>query len=272
MKLYVCPNTARENQLTAARHCIHVLESRMGAVCAMTPETSQVLFGQAHGPALSPADCDLIVSIGGDGAVLRAAQTAVACDKPVLGINAGRLGYLCALDEGELEALPADGWLDSLSLTHRSLLAFSYEGQSHVALNDVVVTKNNFGSTVSLQVMRQGQEFAAWRGDGLILSTPTGSTSYCLSAGGPIVDPAVDALILTPICPHFGDARAAILSGEEPVTVMVRDAHANEACIYADGTRIGLLHAPLTVRQYEKPLWLYARQHAFAGLLEAQRR
>ena len=72
MKLYVCPNTARENQLAAARHCISVLENRMGAVCVLAPETSQVLFGGAHGPALSPADCDLIVSIGGDGAVLRA--------------------------------------------------------------------------------------------------------------------------------------------------------------------------------------------------------
>ena len=133
------------------------------------------------------------------------------------------------------------------------------------------MTKNNFGSTVSLQVMRQGREFAAWRGDGLILSTPTGSTSYCLSAGGPIVDPALNAIILTPICPHFGDARASILSGAESVTVSVRDAHANEACIYADGTRIGLLTEPLTVRQYEKPLRLYAKSAVFHGLRLAQR-
>lgn len=266
MKLYVCPNATRESQLQSARQCIDILEKRLGAVCVLSPESSLSLFGKAHGPALSPAECDLIVAIGGDGTVLRAAQTAIAWDKPILGINAGRLGYLCALDASALAENPEENWLHSLALSNRSLLAFSYKGQQILALNDVVITKENFGATVTLEVERQQRQFALWRGDGLILSTPTGSTSYCLSAGGAVVDPAVDALILTPICPHFGDARASILGANEPITVSVQDAHANQACIYADGLRIGLLHQPLTVRRSEKYLRLYTRSEIFCGL------
>lgn len=264
MKLYVFPNATRESQLQSARQCIEILEKRLGAVCVLSPESSVALFGKAHGPALSPAECDLIVAIGGDGTVLRAAQTAIAWDKPILGINAGRLGYLCALDASALAENPEK--LHSLALSNRSLLAFSYEGQQILALNDVVITKENFGATVTLDVERQQRQFALWRGDGLILSTPTGSTSYCLSAGGPVVDPAVDALILTPICPHFGDARASILGADEPITVSVQDSHANQACIYADGLRIGLLRQPLTVRRSEKYLRLYTRNETFGGL------
>lgn len=260
MKLFICPNRTREKQLEAAARCIALLEERCGASCWLSAENSKTLFGSLSHEG-TPEDCDLIVSVGGDGAVLRTAQIAIRCRKPIVGINAGRLGYLCALDASELET--ADERLfDHLRTSERLLLEFEYEGHTYTALNDVITAKKDFGATVSLQAFQDDIQIGEWRGDGIVAATPTGSTSYSFSAGGPIVAPNLEAMILTPICPHSGDARSLILSTDEPLVLSVKDPQYNMACIYSDGLKIGDVHDTITIRRspYKLPMLTAKKQ------------
>ena len=260
MKLFFCPNRTRSAQLQAAARCISLLEERCGAVCSLSAEDSLALFGTASHEG-SPEECDLVVSVGGDGAVLRTAQTAIRYGKPIVGINAGRLGYLCALEMSDLES--ADERLfENLQVSRRSLLEFSFEGRLFTALNDVITAKADFGSTVALQVFQEDEKIAEWRGDGVVAATPTGSTSYSFSAGGPVVDPELSAVVLTPICPHFGEARSIILNAEKPITISVRDPQYNSACIYSDGLKIGGLQDSVTICLSSRALTLLtAKKH-----------
>lgn len=262
MKLFICPNRAKESQAQTARACIQALEAGAGAECLLSPGDARALFGTEH-RAGRPEECDLIVSIGGDGAVLRAAQTAIAWDKPLLGVNAGRLGYLCALEADALPGLAGDTLLRGLTPSPRTLLAFTYAGEERLALNDVVAAKENFGGTVTLLAERQGAPLALWRGDGLIVSTPTGSTAYCQSAGGPLVDARADVLTLMPICPHSGPAHALVLDAGMPLRLSPRAGE--RICLYSDGVPLGPLTEPLEIRRSEKRLLLFSRENEFSG-------
>ena len=247
MKLFICPNRTREKQLEAAARCIALLEERCDAQCRLSAENSSTLFGSLSHEG-TPEDCDLVVSVGGDGAVLRAAQTAIRYRKPIVGINAGRLGYLCALNAADLETADERIFGD-LRVSERLLLEFSLEGRIYTALNDVIAAKKDFGATVALRAHQGDTQIAEWRGDGIVAATPTGSTSYSFSAGGPVVDPSLSAVILTPICPHFGDARSVILNADDPISLSVKDPQYNTACIYSDGVKIGDLHDTVTIRR-----------------------
>ena len=259
MKLFVCPNQNTPGQIAAARRSIETLERRLGAQCALSGADSRAVFGSASRASLPPEACDLIVSIGGDGAVLRAAQTALAADRPLLGINGGRLGYLCALDLADVGSLTGEA-LARWPISPRTLLAFRHGGRERLALNDVVIAKRSFGATVELLIRFDGQADMSLRGDGVILATPTGSTAYNLSAGGPILMPDAPCFALTPICAHASQRGARVFSDRSPVTVSIPTGRpdAADACIYADGALLGPLDGPLTVRRAEKTLALLA--------------
>ena len=235
-----------------ARHCVSVLEQD-GHVCALSSADSESLYQDRSYAGFSPADSDMIVSLGGDGAVLRAAQTAISCDKPLIGINSGRLGYLCAMD---YQALPRFSEALSCCLpSRRSLLCLQEHGHVRYALNDVVVAKQNFGSTADLTVWIDEECAFHFRSDGIILATPTGSTGYSYSAGGPILDTASRSILLTPICPHGSGGSVTVLSDRHRVRVTERDAAAN---IYVDGTLIGPINGSVNIRKAAKTLCLYA--------------
>ncbi len=151
--------------------------------------------------------CDLVISIGGDGSMIHAAKIAAIKGKRILGINAGYLAYLCGVNADELQMLRC---LDSgeYEVEERMLLrADLYENnlliKSGICMNDLVVSRGmNNMSLVDIEVHLSGQLIADYIADGVIVSTPTGSTAYSLAAGGPIADPTLDAMLLTPICPH----------------------------------------------------------------------
>ncbi|RJP31280.1 MAG: NAD(+)/NADH kinase [Actinobacteria bacterium] len=169
---------------------------------------------------------ELVVSLGGDGAMLRASAAAYAADVPVVGINLGKKGFLTAMD--------ADGMYPGLEeilagrymLQERMLLACSLgeedSPQLHYALNEVAVGKRELQRMIRLEVDINGRYFHFYAGDGVIFSTPTGSTAYSLSAGGPIVDPLLDCIILTPICSHSLMDRSVIISPESYIEVQVQ--------------------------------------------------
>jgi NAD+ kinase len=179
---------------------------------------------------LSSEECgrlDLLLTLGGDGTLLRGARLVASHGVPVLGINLGHLGFLTAAAREEMEGA-LERWLKGdYELDERmalSIQAADVDGNgrgTHVALNDAVLHKGGAARVIRLAMRASGEEVGTYSADGIILCTPTGSTAYSLSAGGPIVSPSVHCIIATPICPHTLGVRPLVLPADEVVTVEV---------------------------------------------------
>lgn len=177
------------------------------------------------------AGTDVIVCIGGDGTMLRAARVAAPFGVPLLGVNTGRLGFLAELDPDELQArLPAvlggEGRIEEramLSVDVRSNLMTAPVRLD--ALNDVVVGRRSIGRPVYVEVDVDGTAFTTYRADAVIAASATGSTGYNLSAHGPVLHPEMRALVLTPVAPHLSMARSAVLPAESRIDLVVRSDH-----------------------------------------------
>ena len=174
-----------------------------------------------------PGQCDFIIVLGGDGTLLSMARAVGDLGVPVLGINLGGLGFLTATTVEEALAA-VDAYLGGrMAIDERMMLAARVvrRGQSvgeYAALNDVVITKSAMSRIINLEVSVQGEYATAYRADGLIISTPTGSTAYCLSAGGPILFPTMDAVVIVPIASHTLTNRPIVLPGHQRIEVTLK--------------------------------------------------
>lgn len=165
--------------------------------------------------------CDIMIAVGGDGTIIHTSKLAAEFDRPVLGINTGRIGYMAGLELNELDCLDAIK-SGKYTVEKRMMLEGTVSGnkeRKYYALNDIVVSKDNLSGMIDLYVFNENKSFIGYRADGLVVSTPTGSTAYSMSAGGPIVDPSIKSIILTPICPHSLSARSIILNGNSTLRV-----------------------------------------------------
>jgi NAD+ kinase len=171
-------------------------------------------------------DADLVIVVGGDGTLLHAARTAADAGVPLLGINLGRLGFLTDISPDDLATaldpiLAGDYVEDPRCVIRADVEAGAATRASRTAFNDVVVHKWNTARLIEFETYIDGRFVNIQRSDGLIVSTPTGSTAYALSGGGPILHPALDALVLVPICPHTLSNRPLVVSGESCVEIVV---------------------------------------------------
>ncbi len=184
-------------------------------------------------------NAELVICFGGDGTILHMAKTATRKGLPILGVNIGTMGFMAELESTELDklALLAEG---KYSLDRRMMLDVTVQRERDIifhdiCLNDVVITKGAVARIVHLAVKCDGVEAMECGGDGVIVSTPTGSTAYSLSAGGPIVEPEAKNIIITPICAHDVGSRCIVASEQRVVTVnMVQNARRN-AYLSVDG-------------------------------------
>ena len=184
---------------------------------------------------------DLILTIGGDGTILRAAQAVVPGPTPITGINLGKLGFMTELTVDETtEKLPAllagDGWIDKRAMLEAELSPVDQEHESartFYALNDVVVARGAIARMVYVEVRIDGQPLTTYRGDGVIVATATGSTGYSLSAGGPILHPQSKEFLLLPILPHLSLAYPMVLPATSIVKLHITTAH--QATLSIDG-------------------------------------
>jgi len=184
-----------------------------------------------------PARVDLVVVLGGDGTLLSIAAPAARSGVPVLGVNLGRLGFLTEVPLDEI-SLALDAYLagNEEIVNSRSLLETRYRGQTYLCLNDVVINKGAVARMIQLALWINDKEIAVLKADGLIISTTTGSTAYALSAGGPIVDPHIPAVILAPICPHTFSFRPMVVSADSRVRIQLLTA-GEEVYLTLDGQR-----------------------------------
>ncbi|MEZ4414415.1 MAG: NAD(+)/NADH kinase [Gemmatimonadota bacterium] len=198
------------------------------------------LVGEGIEPLEDGTPVDLMVALGGDGTLLRGARLVAGSDVPVLGLNLGRLGFLTAAPIGGLERALEHVFSGNVLLDRRVTLSASVQGGEpdgveHLALNDVVVHTSGVARVVRLHLsLGDGQEIGSFSGDGVILATPTGSTAYSLSAGGPVVIPGVASIVVTPICPHVLSVRPLALPADEEITVRAAEP-TNELFLTVDG-------------------------------------
>ncbi len=205
--------------------------------------TAQLLPG--HGLETGSRDeigrrCDLAIVVGGDGTLLNAARSLVSFGIPLLGVNLGRLGFLVDISSDEmmqrLDDILAGHYLEE----KRLLLHASVERDDEVisasdAFNDVVLHKWNAARMIEFDVHINRQFVNTYRSDGMIVSTPTGSTAYALSSHGPILHPSLDAVVLVPICPHTMSNRPIVVESGSRIEIKVNEASANNARISCDG-------------------------------------
>jgi NAD+ kinase len=195
------------------------------------------------------ARCDLLFVVGGDGTLLAAARAAAPLGLPVAGLNAGRLGFLTdvapeALDAGLAALLEGRGRAEQRTLVTAEIeRADGRRVSAGLALNDAVVQKRAAGRMIELATRVDGDFVCTHRADGIVVATPTGSTAYALSCGGPIIHPKVDALAIVPICPHTLSDRPIVVDGGARIVVSLAPGFAGSAQLTLDG-QVGLEVAP----------------------------
>ena len=221
MKVMICANLAKERSRKAAADACAKL-NEIGFLPMIEKQYKNVIkvdnavYAQTDSLI---ADCDMFMTIGGDGTILKWGQKAAACNKLLLGINTGRLGFMTSIESGELDTLERLR-TGEYTVSRRMMLDIEYEGKgNYSAINDVVFSKCRYSKLPEFIVSVEEYEVTKIRADGIIFSTPAGSTAYSLSAGGPIISPDAQCIEFTPLCAHSLFGRPMIFSADSEITV-----------------------------------------------------
>ena len=240
MTLFLCPLTELKENIDTVRELSKHLNTLGTRLVADEDIRDFVGCGDVieYMPAAQASTlCDIVVAVGGDGTLLRVAQTAIATDKPIFGVNTGRLGFLSAFDAGSIKDITPES-ISALEHSDRILLDCSLEsnpGDHYFAVNDVVLYKSPGTNTIEVNIDYGHYSMGKIRADGVIVATPTGSTAYSLSAGGPVVAPGVEAFLITPICVHSLVSRSFVLGASDVVTITPTDRISNLTTVSVDG-------------------------------------
>ena len=235
MKIALLPNLTRERSVPTTVEIIKYLK-KFGIENKIKAEDKEAFFDTdeiSYLPEEKLLDwCDMIISIGGDGSLLYTGKKALKFSKPVLGVNAGNLAFLAGLESNELELLSKLKTGD-YEVENRMTLDMSlYDGDNFIkkdtCINDVVLARGTILKMTDIEVKVSGKDYFTYRGDGLIISTPTGSTSYSLSAGGPVLDPTIEGILVTPICTHSLFSRTVVFSKDSRFEVKVSSKASNK--------------------------------------------
>lgn len=215
-KFYLIVNRLKDPELSVASKIAQILEKHKAACVIQDPD----------GRPEVPDDVDCVLVLGGDGTVLRTARDLVGRGIPLLGVNLGTLGYLAEIGADEIEPALRRLLLNEYSLEERMMLSGSVYHKkecvlSGIALNDIVIARSGKIRVMDFHILVNGRFLNAYSADGIIVSTPTGSTGYNLSVGGPIVSPAASLMLVTPIAPHTLTSRSVILPDDVTVEVAV---------------------------------------------------
>ncbi len=238
MKIGVIPNPAKANVKEVAQMIADKLNSlnadfyfeanaavELGIKCNVL-DNDEIYF-----------ECDVIIAVGGDGTIIHTAKNAAIYSKPVLGINSGRIGYMAGIEADELYLLESliNG---DYHIEKRMMLeawVTSNPDKKHFSLNDVIISKDAMDFAFDISMRNNSQEFMSIRADGIIAATPTGSTAYAMSAGGPVTDPSIESIIVVPICPIALYTRGLVLSSEANLEVTVKTRDGGKVFVTFDG-------------------------------------
>lgn len=190
--------------------------------------------------------CDAAVILGGDGTMLQAAEPCGKRGIPVMGINLGTVGFMTEVETCDAEAACARLLDDDFTVEERMMMEVSIGGRLYLALNDLVVSKPD-AQMVATEIYAGSEKVSEYMSDGIILATPTGSTGYSLSAGGPVADPAMRLFIATPICAHTLSARPMLMSDAKRISLRLTEHGSKNAAVTVDGKIVGMIKSGETV-------------------------
>ncbi len=236
LKAFICSNLKKNNSLdTVTRLCRELRE--LGGV-PMMEQSYNIYFPKENieygNEQQLIGKCDILITVGGDGTILRWGRKAAAANKPLLGINTGRLGFMATLESDELHKLKRLAE-KKYSVSRRMLLDINTGEKKYIAVNDVVFSKSRFAKLPEFSVSTGDFEVTRIRADGIIFSTPTGSTAYSLSAGGPIIQPDAECIEFTPLCAHTLFGRPMIFSAGSHLKVSYCGYESSEVIMSIDG-------------------------------------
>ena len=240
MTVYISPNPGKSSARELALRAAQILRTH-GASVLMEQKWKQDcnIAGVEYLPFEACMEqTDVILTIGGDGTILHVANLTLSYHKPILGINLGRCGFLATCEVDELETKLSAVARGRYSLDSRMLLyvrVLGDDGWEGHALNDVVVTKGRLQQAIDFSVYCDDILVEHFRGDGVIVATPTGSTAYSLAAGGPILDSQTKGIVVTPICPHSLATPPMVFAQERKINICVGQVADDEVFICCDG-------------------------------------
>ncbi len=239
-KVAILPNKGKDRELVITRRLVEWFEKKDIQVFLEEEIAADLGRGDigCESYVLSSAG-EVLVVLGGDGTMLHAVRRVYHCGTPILGINLGHLGFLTELEVPEIESclemlLKNEFSIDERIMLEASLVRGGVTIRKFAGLNDVVISKGAMARMIHLETFVGSEYVTTYPADGLIISSPTGSTAYSLSAGGPIVAPNLDVLVITPICAHTFYSRSLVISRDEEVRVILR-AGQQEVMVTVDG-------------------------------------
>lgn len=230
MNIGIMPHTGKERALELTTRVIKLLELRNIKPWLSKETADLVNRPDLIKPLSTLVNVDVLLVFGGDGTLLSAARTVAEYGVPILGVNVGHLGFLTELETEDIEKalnqlLDKDYSIEERMFIEGKVIRDRKVVANYRALNDIVITRGTFARIIQLSTYVDSQHVVDYQADGIIVATPTGSTAYSLSAGGPIVEPLLNCLIITPICPHTLAARSVIVRSDSVVTVNVEANH-----------------------------------------------
>ncbi len=239
MKIGIILNPSKAN----VKNVTHMIACTLSALNAeyYIEEHASNLLGLDYSETLNAekiySDSDIIIAVGGDGTIIHTAKNAAIHSKPVLGVNSGRIGYIAGLEANELDLLEKLVAGDYHIENRMMLESWVSSNPSHhyYCLNDVIISKDAMDFAFDISMRNNSQEFMTIRADGLIVSTPTGSTAYAMSAGGPVTDPSIESIITVPICPIALYSRGIVMSADANLEVSVKTRDGGKVFVTFDG-------------------------------------
>ncbi len=239
----IVPNLDKDEGLKFTRLVVDKL-LHLGAEISMTSDNSKLLSieDRNYDEDAVYKNSEAVICLGGDGTFLKVAKKAYVVNVPILGVNLGSLGFLTEVEKSEVDKaleclINGDFTLEERIMLETLIHSPKETIACEVALNDAVISRGALSRILHLKTYINGNFAYAFPGDGLIVSSPTGSTAYSLSAGGPIIEPDLDMIILTPICPHILYSKSFVTSGDRVIKVLVDENYGHDAMVTVDGQK-----------------------------------
>lgn len=239
-KFLIITNKQKDTDLSVTNQIVDYIKTHGGVAITF--------FDQFDTKALEKQEVEGAIILGGDGTIIRAATNLYEYNIPILGVNLGTLGFLAEIEKHHVIEAMEKLFADEYQLEDRMLLEGSVahthvgsEENSKLGINDIVITRSGFSRIISLKIFVNDLLVDDFRGDGLIVSTPTGSTGYNLSAGGPVLIPQAGAIVITPICPHSLTARSIVVSDQDTIKIIIgksKKTQEEEAIATFDGNQM----------------------------------
>lgn len=228
MKTAIVVNLSKENAIYCAKQIVKLLRFNGAEICMLSEckpfySDKKIVFSDTIEELF--LQCDVAITVGGDGTIIHAAKYAAPCKKPIIGVNVGRLGFAADVEAdeiGQLTRLLSGDYYSEMRMLLDIAVVKNNKSKHYLAVNDAVMAHGQLSKIVDFQLSLDDEIISKYRADGLLFSTPTGSTAYSLSAGGPILAPQMECILMTPVCPHSLFSRSVLFDGKSELSVMVK--------------------------------------------------